>query len=525
MLKLVGLFAVLGVIGCTKKSLEYGLDIKDTLRINCQMEPPTLDWTKMHDSASHMISENFMEGLTGTDYSNPELAAIPKLATKWETKDGRVWTFTLRKGVKWSDGVELTAQHVLDGIERLLNRKTASVYSYVLYPIKNGEAYFKGDVKDFSQVGVKINDKGQIVIELNKPLAYFPYIMGHQATYPIRKDIIAKYGEDKWADAGKMVTLGAYTLKVWDHDKNVVLERYDGYYGEKAKTKNVLFYMVNDYATAVNLYHSGKLDFQQQVPMNEVPILSKEPGFQRTLTLGTFYFGFNTAKPPFNNVKVRKAFAYAIDRKQITDLLNAGQDPLASLVPGGMFGHDPEIGLKFNPGMANKLLDEAGFKDRSKLPRITIGFNTDENHQRVSENVQAQLKKNLGVQVELANEEWKVYLNHIRTDPPNMFRYGWLADYPDPDTFLGLLLTNSENNYEKWSNKTFDDLVAQGATELNKEKRRTIYAKAQKIVAEDELPIIPVYRQVYNSLVNPRVKNFPHNALMRIDVTGASISQ
>jgi len=513
----------LTLLACTKKSLEYGLDIKDTIRINCQTEPPTMDWTKMHDTASHMVSINMMEGLTGIDYDNAELPATPKLATEWTTKDARVWTFTLRKGVKWSDGVEFTAQHVLDGFERLLNPKTGSTYSYLLFPIKNGEAYFKGEVKDFSQVGVKINDKGQIVIELVKPMSYFPYIMGHQATFPIRKDIIAKYGEDKWADAGRIATIGAYNLKIWDHDKNIVLERNDNYYGDKAKTKNILVYMINDYSTAVNLYHSGKLDFQEQLPSNEARGLKTDPGFKQRPMLGLYYYGFNVKKPPFDNAKVRQAFAYAIDRKQITDLLAGGQVPLNGFIPPGMFGHEADVGIHADPAKAAKLLDEAGFKDRSHFPRVTIGFNTDETHQRIAENVQAQLKKNLGVQVELANEEWKVYLNHLITDAPNIYRLGWIADYPDPDTFYSIFLSNSENNHSGWTNKTYDNLVAQGASELNKEKRRQIYLKAQKLLTEEELPMLPIYVQTYSSLISPRLKNFPNNPLERIELKGTTI--
>jgi oligopeptide transport system substrate-binding protein len=523
MLKWLILVFALTLAGCTKKKLEYGLELKDTIRLNIITEPPTMDWTKMHDSSSHIISINLMEGLTGIDYTNPELPVKPQLATEWSTLDGRVWTFALRKGVKWSDGVELTAQHVLDGIERLLNAKTASPYSYLLFPLKNGEAYFKGTVKDFSQVGVKVNAKGQIVFELVKPISYFPYIIGHQATYPVRKDIIAKYGEDKWADAGRMVTLGPYNLKVWDHDKNIVLERNEDYYGEKAKTKNVLAYMIADYSTAVNLYHANVIDFQEQLPFTEVKAMKGVPGFKQKLTVGLIYYGFNTTKPPFNNKKVRQAFVLGVDRKQLTDVLAAGQAPLASMVPPGSFGYDPNVGLKFDLKRANQLLDEAGFKDRSQVPHVVIGYNTDENNQRIAENIQAQIKKNLGIEAEIVHEEWKSYLAHLTADAPSIFRLGWIADFPDPDTFLGIFLSNSENNHTKFKSKEFDALVEQGASEMNKEKRRAIYLKAQKLLCEDEVPAMPLYVQAYNQLISPRLKDFPFNALERLDVRDTSI--
>ncbi len=189
----------------------------------------------------------------------------------------------------------------------------------------------------------------------------------------------------------------------------------------------------------------------------------------------------------------------------------------------GMFGYEPQIGMKFDVEAAKKLLDEAGYKDRSKFPKVQIGFNTDDNHQRIAENVQAQIKKNLGIEVEIANEEWKVYLNRLKSDPPNIYRMGWIADYPDPDTFLRVMISQSDNNYAGWKNKTFDDLLDVAAGELDKAKRKATYIKAQTILIEDEVPVFPIYSQVYSLLISPRLKDFPVNALERIDLKGVTI--
>jgi oligopeptide transport system substrate-binding protein len=307
--------------------------------------------------------------------------------------------------------------------------------------------------------------------------------------------------------------LGAYKLKVWDHDKALVLERNDSYYGEKAKVKNVIGYMINEYSTALNLFESGRLDYQNEVPYNEIPSLKTKPGFRQIGLLGTYYYGFNTRKAPTNNVKVRKAIAHAIDRKQITDLLGAGMAPLSSWIPTGMFGYEADRGLKFDPELARKLLDEAGYKDRSKFPRLTLGFNSNENHQRIAENVQAQLKKNLGISVELMNEEWKVYLNHVHTDPPSIYRMGWLADYPDPDNFMNLMTSYSDNNYTGWKSKEYDALVEEGASSLDKEKRRQVYSKAQALLTEQDVPAVPIYSMVAHLLISDRLQNFPVNAM------------
>jgi oligopeptide transport system substrate-binding protein len=523
MLRILGLVLALSFIGCTKKSgLEYGLDVKDTLRVNLTSEPPSLDWSKATDTTSSNVTNNIMDGLTEYNLNDPDLGVVAALATEWKpSENARVWTFTLRKGVKWTDGVEFTGQHVIDGWERLLNPKTASEYAYFLFDLKNAKAYNAGKLKDFKEVGVKLNDQGQLVVELERPMGFFPMLLTHHSTYPLRKDVVEKHG-DKWTDPDKIVTLGAYKLKIWDHDKNIVLERNDGYYGDKAKIKNVLYYMINEFSTAVNLFEAGKLDFQPELPAKELPILKTKPGFQKNTLLSSYYYGFNTRKPPFNNVKARKAFVMAVDRKQITDLLAADHTPMSGWIPRGMFGYEEDAGLKFDPEQAKKLLDEAGYKDRSKFPRVSLAFNTNENHQRIAENVQAQIKKNLGIEIQLQNEEWKVYLSRLRTDVPSMYRLGWLADYPDPSTFMSLMISTSDQNHTGWGNKKYDDLVADGGAELDKEKRRKIYSEAQKILTEIDAPVLPVYSSARQVLVAERVQNFPLNSLERYLFKGVS---
>lgn len=497
--------------GCTKKGsgLDYGLDVKETLRVNLLSEPPSLDWSKSTDTTSSMVEMNIMEGLVEYDLKDPNLGLIPALATEWKPSDGaKTWTFTIRKGVKWTDGVELTAQHFVDGFERLLNPTTASEYAYFIFDIKGARDYNAGKIKDMKQVGARVNEQGQLVIELDRPMGHFPMLTTHHSMFPLRKDVIEKHGE-KWTEPENIVTLGAYKLKIWEHDKSIVLERNEDYYGEKAKTRYVLGYMINEYSTALSLVDAGKIDFQRELPAKELSQLKQKPGYREFPVIQMYYYGMNTKKKPFDNVKVRKAFAHAIDRKQITDLMNAGHSPLHAWVPKGMASYEEGLGIKFDVERAQKLMDEAGYKDRSKVPKITIAFNTNENHQRIAENVQAQLKKNLGVVVEIANQEWKVYLATLRTDAPSIYRMGWLGDYPDPSTFMNLMTSFSENNHTGWGSKTYDDLVAQGISSLDLDQRKQIYAKAQKILVEDEVPVIPIYSAVQHVMLSERTKNFP----------------
>ncbi len=503
-------------LSCTKKQkAEYGLKHEETLKINITSEPPSMDWSISTDTTSAEIQDNIMEGLVEYNFSDPELGLMPSLAKEWtSSNNAQTWTFTIREGVKWNDGKPFTAQHVIDGWERLLAPATASQYAYFLFGIKNATKFNKGEVKDFKDVGVKINEKGQIVVQLEAPQSYFPYLLTHHCTYPVRLDVIKKHG-DKWTEPKNIVTLGPYNLKIWDHDKAIVLERNEMYYGEKAKTKNILAYMIMEKSTAITLFETGKLDVQTPLPSAELSVLKKKPGYKENGYLLLYYYGMNTSKPPMNDINVRKAIAHAIDRKEITTMLSGGQKPMTSWVPAGMFGHEPSVGTGFNPGKAKEFLAKAGFKDPTTMPKIELAYNTNEDHKRIAENVQAQLKRNLGINVEIKNEEWKSYLGKLKSDTPHIYRMGWVADFPDPDNFLNLMTSYSDNNHTKWGNKEFDKIINQAVSINNKEKRRSLYTQAQKILTEQGVPVIPIYSGVKHALINKRVKNYPVNVMDR----------
>lgn len=513
---IIAIFSLAMIASCTKKkSSTAGMDIKDTLRVNVTTEPPSLDWNKSSDTTSAKIQDNIMEGLIKYDLKDPELSLLPGLAASWTPSENtKVWTFKLRENVKWNDGVAFTAQHVLDGWERLLNPLTASNYAYFLHGLEGAEDYTAGKIKDFSKVGVKLLDANTIQVTLKGPQSYFPNLLTHHTTYPIRKDIVEKHG-DTWTEPENIVTLGAYKMTKWIHDKEIHLVRSENYYGEKAKIKNVVAYMINENSTAINLFEKGQLDMQLSLPSTELRELKKKPEYKDSGLLGIYYYGFNTQKAPMDNATVRRAIAHAVDRQAITKMLAGGQIPTTGFVPAGMFGYDASIGTGFDVTKAKMLFDEAGYSDRSKFPTIKIGFNTNEDHQRVAENVQAQLKKNLGINVELYNEEWKVFLKSVKTDPPHMYRMGWIGDYPDPDNFLNLVTSASANNYTKWKSPTYDKLIADGAVELNKEKRKGIYKQAQKLLLEEAVALVPIYNYVSQDLISDRVVNFKKNPMDR----------
>lgn len=519
------IFLIAGA-ACTSRS--GGIEVKtadgrelkiaksELLRINITSEPPTLDWNKATDTTSSHVIDNLMEGLVQYDLADKELSLIPALATEWSSSEkARVWTFKLRKDVKWTDGVSFQAQQVVDGWQRLLAKETASEYAYFLFAVKNAKAFNEGKAT-WEQVGVKIDADGNLRVELEKPMGYFPNLLTHTSTFPIRKDLIQKFGDNKWTEAGNLVSLGPYKLALWQHDKEILLEANETYYGGVPPTKYVHAQMIVEQATAINLFDAGKLDAVDGIPSTELKTQRARKQYRSIGVLQLYYYGMNVKKTPTDNVHVRRALAHAIDRQKLVRLLDGGEIPMTGWVPSGMFGYFSDVGLQFDLEKAKAELAKAGYGEGGKpLPKIELHFNTNENHQRIAEAVQAQLKEHLGISVELKNEEWKSYLAKVKTDPPSLFRFGWLADYPDPDNFMNLMTSYSENNRTRWSDPRYDKLIEQAAGETDREKRRELYRQANQIMLTEGVPVIPILTGVAHLLVSDRVEGFPVNAMRK----------
>lgn len=502
-------------VSCTKKmsTTDYGLNPKETFRIVVETEPPTLDWTKSSDTSSSFIVDNIMEGLVGFDYSGPVITVRPALASQWQSSNNaKSWEFTVRDDIFWTDGVKLTPQQVLDGWERLLNPATASVYAYFLFGLKNAQNYNSSKVTDFAKVGVKIEGQ-KILVELNEP-SNLPYLLTHHSTFPIRKDIIAKFG-DRWTEAANIVSLGSYKLKIWEHDRALVLERNETFFGELAKTKNVICYIIQEQTTSLNLFKGGQVDALKTLPSALLRVLKKMPEYQHGPILYTYYYGFNINKPPTDNLNLRKAIASAIDRKQITEMLQGGQSPLSGWVPKGMFGYNEKAGHTFDLTKALAYYQKAGYSLTNPAPKITLAFNTLDDHKRIAENIQSQLKKNLNLTVEINNEEWKVYLGTLQSNPPNVYRMGWVADYPDPYTFFELMTSTSDNNHTGWEDPSYDVLLRKSAETQDIPKKLELYAQIEAKLLVEATAVVPLYSGVNQHLISKRVKNFPHNAMSK----------
>jgi oligopeptide transport system substrate-binding protein len=473
------------------------------LRINLETEPPTLDWNLATDGVSIVAIEQLMRGLTRL---GADLRPEPDLAESWQvSEDGRSYRFHLRPGVVWSDGVPLRAQHFVDSWRRLLDPATAAEYAYFLFGIHNARAFNAGKLSDFGQVGIRAPDDATLEVELDAPLVYFPALVNFMVTFPLRADLVAKWGE-RWTDPGHLVTLGPFVLEEWRHEYRMVLAANDHYWAGRPKLDRITAYMVSEGSTALVLFEQGLLDLVR-IPALEIRRYTQRPEYVHRALLRGYYYGFNIRKKPFDDARVRRAFAMAIDRSQFPELLHGGELPWTSWVPPGMPCANPELGLRFDPEGARALLREAGV-DPATLPPVHIVYNNDQTHKLVAEVVQAGWREHLGVRVEVQNREWKVFLKELSNDPPEVFRLGWGADFPDPDNFMNLFTSYSENNHTGWVNSTYDSLVERAAREPDPAQRQALYDQAQKILTEEDVPMVPLFVTAANFAVQPRVKGF-----------------
>jgi oligopeptide transport system substrate-binding protein len=510
--------ALLFVLPACKSSPQTDPDAAGNhFRVNLGTEPPTLDWSLATDHVSFNVIANLMVGLTEF---NRDLEPSPVIARSWDIGDeGRRIVFHLRNDVLWSDGQKVRAHDFEYSWKRLLNPKTASEYAYILFDIVNAQEYHQGKITESAEVGVKALDDFTLEVKLRHPASYFLSLTTFEVTFPQRQDIVEKF-QSRWTDPGNIVTNGPFLLSVWKHEDEIQLRANPAYFLGKPAMERITMFMVNEKTTAVAMYEQGQLDFidNNSIPILEKKRLGRQRGFHSVPQLRGYYYGFITDRKPFNDPRVRKAFAMAIDRATFPKILQGGEKPASSWIPPGMLAHNSKIGVHFNPPEARRLLREAGYPDGKGFPRVVLAYNNAEDHKLVAEAVQSMWQRNLGVLVTLDNQEWKVYLKKLQNDPPHVFRLGWGADYPDPDNFMKLFTSTSGNNNTRWKNPRYDQLLELAARELDTKKRLKLYDEAQRILVETDLPIIPLFWTSESTVLNPRFTGLQFNSMARMDL-------
>jgi oligopeptide transport system substrate-binding protein len=484
-------------------------DAAKTFTLRMQGEPETLDWNKAHTPIETYILMNIMEGLVGFDAS---LKPVPMLAQSWTiSPDNRIYTFKLRPGVKWSDGVPLKAEDFVYSWKRLLSPVTAASYAYFLFDIEGAEYFNKGAITDFKQVGVKALDDATLQVKLARPVAHWLQIPTFWVTFPLRQDVVEKYGA-AWDSPGRMVNLGPYSLFSHDYDSKIVLKANPGYWGTKGNVEQVVCQIIKDDSTALTLYESGKLDFLTDIETLDLKRLHGRADLHAFPYLKTGYLGFVTTKYPMTNVKLRRAIAMAIDKTKLGELLHGGQTPATTFVPPHMLANSPKVGLPYDVMRAKAELRAAGV-DPGKPVSIDLVLPNWDKQLTLAQYIQNEIKKNLGLAVTLQPFDNKTFRSQLDLHAYPLFEGSWSADYPDPDNFLSVFIGSSGNNRTRWKNEKFDDMVLTARGMMDAKAREKIYLEAQKILIEDDAVIIPLYYEPNMALVRPRAKGLELNPL------------
>lgn len=493
--------------GCTRKEKSRG----ETFVWNNNTEVATLDPALMEDNASGNVSWQIQEGLL--EYDPKTLVPIPGVATHWDvSQDGRIYTFYLRKNAKWSNGDPVTAKDFEYSWRRVLEPATASPYAYILYFLEKGEEYNTGALKDFSKVGVQAVDSYTLKATLKNPTPFFPQVVAFHTYRPVHRATVEKWG-NQWTRPQHIVTNGAYKLDSWIPQKEILLSKNPHYWDvENVQIPKVKFIPVEDRETGLKLHLNGNVTYTEDLPYLKIPELKTRADYQNGPVMIVYWYELNVTKPPLNNVKVRQALNMALDKERIVQVLQKEDIAAFNLVPPGTLGYQSPKGPGFDPEKAKQLLTEAGYADPKSMPKIDIYYNTSENHKAIAEIAQNMWKQNLGIEVGILNQEWKVYLQSLHQKKFDVGRMGWIADYADPYTFLSVFTSTSQQNHTGWTDPVYDDLVLnRSTTEQDPQKRFKILQEAERMFLEN-IPAIPIYHYARPILLDPRVKGFYHNA-------------
>ncbi|HIP75902.1 MAG TPA: oligopeptide ABC transporter substrate-binding protein OppA, partial [Psychromonas hadalis] len=476
-------------------------------------EVASIDPHKTEGVPESNIIRDLVEGLVNQDADGN---IIPGVATSWETTDNKTFTFHLNKDAKWSNGDPVTADDFVYSFQRVVDPATASPYSWYMDMTTMVNA---GDIisgkKDKSELGVKALDPQTLQVTLASEVPYFVLMTAHTTLKPVHKATVEKFG-DQWTKPEHFVGNGAFVMSKW-----VVNERIEmvpnKFYWDNAHTvlTKVTYLPIENQVAEMNRFLSGEIDLTNDVPAEHYKRLIKEhaESVQTKGSLCTYYYGFNTHKAPFDDVRVRKAISYAIDRPILTDaLLGQGQKPAYFLTPEIVSHFSPELPAygkmtqEERNAKAKELLAEAGYNAENPL-KFSLLYNTSENHKKIAVAIGSMWKKTLGVEVTLENQEWKTYLQTKKQGEFQISRAGWCGDYNEASTFTTLMQSSNTTGGIHYKSAAYDKLVVDAQNAKTEEERTQLYYAQEALLAKD-MPLAPIYQYVKTRLVNPHVGGY-----------------
>jgi len=484
-------------------------------------EPQGLDPHIVTGIPENHIVRAIFEGLA---VKNPyTLEPEPGVAKSWTiSEDGLTVTFFLNEQARWSNGDAMSAHDYVWSWQRALNPAMGNQYAYMLYPVKNAEAYATGKLSDFGEVGVTAVDDLTLQVTLEAPTPYFIQLMDHYSTFAVHRPTIEKYGEatdrfTPWTRVENIVSNGAFKLAEWKLNRRIRVEKSETYWDRGTVRLNaIVFYPTENISTEERMFRAGQLHYTQTIPLDKIPVyraMENSP-YQNAPYLGTYYYLLNTDVAPVDDLRVRKALSLAVDRDTlVSSVLHNAYVPAYSITPPDTLGYFPPKLFSYDPDKARKLLADAGYPNGEGWPGLELIYNTSESHRKIAVALQQMWKDTLNISVTLRNQEWKVYLDLVDQMEFQMARRGWIGDYVDANNFLDLFLCGGGNNSTGFCDPQFDDMILRQAPKApDREARYGIFFAAETRLME-AMPFIPIYTYTSSHLIHPSVKALPPNLM------------
>jgi oligopeptide transport system substrate-binding protein len=506
-------------------------EVKQILRLAISSLPGTIDPHQVTDGPGAKVLMALNESLLVTDYQTFELK--PGVAESWQIlDDGMRYNFKLRLNAKWSNGESIKASDFVYSWQRILSAGLGNQYALDYYAIKNAGSYHKGELKDFSQVGVKALSEYELEFTLERRDPLFLKRLGSEITAPVHKATVEKYGAmddpgNTWIRAGNHVGNGPFKLEYWELNQTMRMVRDPNYWDANAiKLEEVHILPAEGESVEERMYRSGQIDvaYGNRLPTDKIARYKAEQPdeFVSQPAYATYFYLFNTQKPPFNSVDVRKAFSYSVDKQLLTEKVTKnGEPPAYALSPISPAYQPPQM-HGFNPALAREHLAKAGYPDGKGFPGVTLTYNTTEIHQKLAVAIQQMWKKELNVDVALENQEWKVFLISRHNLEFDIARAGSASTFADPADLLDSLTTGHGMNDTGWSHAEYDRLIHAAAQVIDPAERFALLHQAEAILVE-ELPLLPLFYNTYSYLIKPEVKGFEFNMVDHPNFKGVYI--
>ena len=487
-------------------------------RFPLDTDPPTLDPAKVTDTVSDKVIRSIFDGLVKI---SPEGEYVPAIAERWEAnEDGTVWTFYIRDNVYFHNGRQVKAEDFRYSFMRVLNPETRSPRTWVLDRIKGATEFLNGESQDVE--GIEVLGDFTLRLTLNNPFAPLLGLLAMSSAFVVPHEVADEWGNLFASEPAATVGTGPFILKNWEHNNYLLLESNQEYFAGRPYVDGLRYSIIREPLARLTEFRAGNLD-HTDIPsdlVDEVMSNAEETALiQRRPLLDVYNLGFNCNKPPFDNVKLRQAFCHAVNRDfLINEVLSGIGREATSIVPPGIYGYDAGLpGYEYDEELAKQLLGEAGYPDGEGLPPITLWYDTRPPRPDICQSVQQDFAR-IGVNIELKMLEWNAFLEAVDAGEPSFFQLTWLADYPDPENFLFVLLDSSnwgeKGNSTRYRNEEFDRLVEEAGVITDQERRWDLYGQAETI-AFDDAPWLLLFWNECTILVAPEVRGLQITALDR----------